>query len=160
MLGCLNLLCYLQLLAAYITARLISEKRRSEGWSWGGGGGGFQFLTIIDFFLAIHSFHITRWLWKPVHLDGHHDWLHFDTYWSLNNCTCSCMRQWHDSFRSRGIKIESTKVAIQLHWFLWPPRYVKLVYLFISTFCCWLYSSGEGMWTYLHTSLDQSSLLQ
>ena len=24
--------------------------------------------------------------------------------------------------------MESIKVAIQLHWFLWPPRYVKLVY--------------------------------
>ena len=23
--------------------------------------------------------------------------------------------------------MESIKVAIQLHWFLWPPRYVKLV---------------------------------
>ena len=77
---------------------------------------------------CIDSFHITWWLWKPVQLDGHLDWLHFDTYWSLNNCTCSCMKHWHDSFRSRGIKMESIKVAIQLHWFLWPPRYVKLVY--------------------------------
>ena len=54
------------------------------------------------------------------------------TFWylliSVNNCTCSCMKHWHDSFRSRGIKMESIKVAIQLHWFLWPPRYVKLVY--------------------------------
>ena len=74
------------------------------------------------------SFHITWWLWKPVQLDCHLDWLHFDTYWSLNNCTCSCMKHWHDSFRSRGIKMESIKVAIQLHWFPWPPRYVKLVY--------------------------------
>ena len=76
----------------------------------------------------IDSFLITWWLWKPVQLDGHLDWLHFDNPGSLNNCTCSCMKHWHDSFRSRGIKMESIKVAIQLHWFLWPPRYVKLVY--------------------------------
>ena len=79
----------------------------------------------------IDSFHITWWPWKPVQLDGHLDWLHFDTYWSLNNCTCSCIQHWPDSFRSRGIKMESIKVAIQLHWFLWPPRYVKRVYT------CW-----------------------
>ena len=28
--------------------------------------------------------------------------------------------------------MESIKVAIQLHWFLWPPRYVKLVYRRVS----------------------------
>ena len=77
---------------------------------------------------SIDSFHITWWLWKPVQLDGHLDWFHFDTYWSQNNCTCSCIVHWHDSFRSKGIKMESIKVAIQLHWFLWLPRYVKLVY--------------------------------
>ena len=78
--------------------------------------------------LIIDSFHITWWLWKPVQLDGHLYWLRFDTSWYLNNCTCSCIVHWHGSFRSRGIKMESIKVAIQLHWFLWPPRYVKLVY--------------------------------
>ena len=77
---------------------------------------------------AIVWVYITWWPWKPVQLDGHLDWLHFDTYWSLNNCTCLCMKHWHDSVRSRGIKMESIKVAIHLHWFLWPPRYVKLVY--------------------------------
>ena len=58
---------------------------------------------------GIDSFHIMWWPWKPVQLDGHLDWLHFDTSWSLNNCTCSCMKQWIDSFRSRGIKMESIK---------------------------------------------------
>ena len=78
---------------------------------------------------SIDSFHITWWPWKPVQLDRHLDWLHFDTYWSLNNCTCSCIVHWHDFFRSRGIKMESVKVAIQLHWFPWTPQYVKLVYI-------------------------------
>ena len=40
--------------------------------------------------LVIDSFHITWWPWKPVQLDGHLDWLHFDTYWSLKNCTAWC----------------------------------------------------------------------
>ena len=29
---------------------------------------------------------------------------------------------------SNETSAELIKVAIQLHWFLWPPRYVKLVY--------------------------------
>ena len=33
------------------------------------------------------------------------------------------------SFRSRGIKMLSIKVAIQLYWFPWSPRYEKLVYI-------------------------------
>ena len=88
----------------------------------------FHAMTRQVQYMAIDSFPITWWLWKPVQLDGHLDWLHFDNPGSLNNCTCSCMKHWHDSFRSRGIKMELIKVAIQLPWFLWPPRYVKLVY--------------------------------
>ena len=65
---------------------------------------------------------------KPVQLDGHHDWLDFDTPGSLSNCTCSCIKTFNDSFRSRDIKAQSIKVAIQLHLFPWSPRYEKLVY--------------------------------
>ena len=54
---------------------------------------------------SIDSFLITWWLWKPVQLDGHLDWLHFNTSPSLNKCTCSCIVHWHDSFKSRGIKM-------------------------------------------------------
>ena len=36
--------------------------------------------------------------------------------------------QRHDSFRSRGIKIESVKSAIQLHWFPWLLCDEKLVF--------------------------------
>ena len=82
--------------------------------------------------IIIDSFHITWWLWKPV--DGHLDWLHFDTFGSLNNCTCSCINN-HDSFMSRGVKVQSIKVAILLHLFPWSPRYEKLVYG--EPFYCW-----------------------
>ena len=55
-------------------------------------------------------------------------WLYFDTTWSLKNYTCSRIVHWHDLFTLRGIKMESIKMAIQLHWFPWSLRYVKLVY--------------------------------
>ena len=45
------------------------------------------------------SFHITSWPWKPVQLDGHLDWLHFDTCGFLNNYTCTRIRNWHDFFK-------------------------------------------------------------
>ena len=91
--------------------------------------GSFHLLSVIlNGQSSMGSFLITWWPWKPMQLDGHLDWLHFGTSGSQNNCTCSCIVYWHDSFRSRGIKMKSIKVAIQLHWFPWSPRYEKLVY--------------------------------
>ena len=88
----------------------------------------FERWLVLQNGVSIDSFLITWWPWKQVQLDGHLDWLHTDTSGSQNNCTCSCIVQRPDSFRSRGIKIKSIKVAIQLHQFPWSPRYEKLVY--------------------------------
>ena len=121
-----------------------AEKVQNNYWSIGRG-------PIIETKPLYRLFSHNVVTMETVQLDGHHDWLHFDTYWSLNNCTCSCMRQWHDSFRSRGIKMESIKVAIQLHWFLWPPRYVKLVYTSVV-----ILDSIEGEWFWWSLRQDRN----
>ena len=81
---------------------------------------------------AIDSFLIMWWPWKPVQLDGHLDWLHFDT--SGSELIMSMHNAWACIIvlRCRGIKMQSIKVAIQLHiqlhWFPWSPFYEKGVY--------------------------------
>ena len=64
--------------------------------------------------ISIDSFLITWWPWKPVQLDGHLDWVHFDASASQNNCTCSCIVHWHVSFRSRVSKCNQSR---------WPSNY-------------------------------------
>ena len=64
-------------------------------------------------YVRIDPFHITWWPWKPVQLDGHLDWLHFDTSGFLNNYTCTCIRNWHDFFKLRVSKCNQSK---------WPSK--------------------------------------
>ena len=65
----------------------------------------FVFVHVFSCY-SIDSFLITWWPWKPVQLDGHFDWLHFDAPGSLNNCTCSCVKTKHYSFTSSGVKVQ------------------------------------------------------
>ena len=65
----------------------------------------FHTSSSID----IDSFHITWWPWKPVQLDGHLDWLHFDTCGFLNNYTCTCIWNIHDFFKFRVSKCNQSK---------------------------------------------------
>ena len=86
----------------------------------------YKIVNTLPFFpCANHKdfFHITWWLWKPVQLDGHPDWSHSNTSGSLNNCTCPCIENWHDSFRFQGYQnvINQGGHPI-LHWFPWSPR--------------------------------------
>ena len=78
--------------------------------------------------ISIDSFHMTWWPWKPAQLDGHFDWLHFDTYWSLSNLymLIHCALTWFLQINRYQNVIN--QVAIQLRWFPWSPCYVKRVY--------------------------------
>ena len=80
----------------------------------------------VYFVTSIYSFHITWWPWKPVQLDDHLDWLHFDTCGFLNNYTCTCIWNWHDFFKFRVSKCNQSKwpfncIGFHGHHVMWNP---------------------------------------
>ena len=87
-------------------------------------------LTTQKRTITIDSFHITWWPWKPVQLDGHLDWLHFDTCGFLNNYTCTCIRNWHDFFKFRVSKCNQSKwpsncIGFYGHHVMWNSSIVN-----------------------------------
>ena len=46
-------------------------------------------LKLTALIRHVNSFPIMWWPWKPLQLDGHLDWLHFDTFWTSER-TCLC----------------------------------------------------------------------
>ena len=85
------------------------------------------------------SFLITWWPWKPVQLDGHLDWLHFDTSRSLKSCTFSCIVHWHGSFRSSGIKMKSKAPWLYVFCHCLPGSKLNHISTSILKFCLTLF---------------------